>query len=379
LPFSIVALPKIDFMKTLFNWFQKGTRFVLICVLGLSLCLGIQSQALAALPGGNAVTDARSLLRLALPIENESIRQIQSNIEDIGTQIRARRWNAINNDVAKATTLLTRHRDELVASVAPKNQSNAQELVAKIETGLQDLKAIAETKDGENLVMTKNHLLDDIGTLEAAMVGDFPFEIPAEYQNLPQLKGRATIALETNKGKVTMVADGYNAPITAGNFVDLVQRGFYNGLPFTRAEESYVLQTGDPEGQEVGFVDPTTGKYRSIPLEIMVQGDKKPTYGITLEDAGRYLEKPVLPFSAYGTVALANPSDDPNGGSSQFFFLLFDGELTPAGANLLDGRYAVFGYVIDGQEVLGELRPGDKIVSAKVINGAENFVKPKKA
>jgi peptidylprolyl isomerase len=366
-------------MKTLVNWFQKGTRFVLVCVLGLLLCLGIQPQVQAALPGGNAVTDARSLLRLALPIENESIRQIQSSIEDIGTQIRARRWNAINNDVAKATTLLTRHRDELVASVAPKNQASAQELVATIETGLQDLKAIAETKDGENLVITKNHLLDDIGTLEAAMVGDFPFAVPAEYQNSPQLKGRATIALETNKGKVTMVADGYNAPVTAGNFVDLVQRGFYNGLPFTRAEESYVLQTGDPEGQEVGFVDPTTGKYRSIPLEIMVQGDKKPTYGITLEDAGRYLEKPVLPFSAYGTVALAVPGDDPNGGSSQFFFLLFDGELTPAGANLLDGRYAVFGYVIEGQEVLGELRPGDKIVSAKVINGAENFVKPQKA
>lgn len=339
----------------------------------------MQLQTLAALPPGNAITDARALLRLALPIQNESIRQIQSDIEDIGTQIRARRWNAINSDVAKASTIFSRNREALIESVAAKNQSKAQDLVENIGIGLQELKAIVETKDGDNLLTSKNQLLDVIGDLEAAMVGEFPYAVPAEYNNLPQLKGRATIEIETNKGKVTMVADGYNAPVTAGNFVDLVQRGFYNGLPFTRAEEFYVLQTGDPEGQEAGFVDPTTGKYRAIPLEIMVQGDAKPTYGITLEDAGRYNEKPVLPFSAYGTVAMATPGDNPNGGSSQFFFLLFDGELTPAGSNLLDGRYAVFGYVIDGQEVLGEIRPGDKVISAKVINGAENFVKPQKA
>lgn len=366
-------------MKTLRYRLKKGTQVVLTIALGMLFCFSIQLQSFAALPPGNAVTDARAILRLALPIQNESIRQIQSNIEDIGTQVRARRWNAINGDVAKANTIFTRNRETLIASVAAKNQSRAQELVEKIDQDLQELKTVAETKNGDNLVLSKNQLLDAIGNLEAAMVGEFPYEVPVQYSNLPQLKGRATIEIETNKGKVTMVADGYNAPVTAGNFVDLVQRGFYNGLPFTRAEESYVLQTGDPEGQEAGFVDPTTGKYRAIPLEIMVQGDSKPTYGITLEDAGRYTEKPVLPFSAYGTVAMATPGDNPNGGSSQFFFLLFDGELTPAGANLLDGRYGVFGYVVDGQDVLGEIRPGDKMISAKVISGVENFVKPKKA
>ncbi|MFN9956163.1 MAG: peptidylprolyl isomerase, partial [bacterium] len=39
------------------------------------------------------------------------------------------------------------------------------------------------------------------------------------------------------------MADGYNAPLTAGAFVDLVRRGFYDGLPFNRAEDFYVLQT----------------------------------------------------------------------------------------------------------------------------------------
>jgi peptidylprolyl isomerase len=225
-------------------------------------------------------------------------------------------------------------------------------------------------------VARKNEVLDAIGTLEASMVAKFPFEVPAAYRNLPQLKGRATVSVETNKGVITMVVDGYSAPVTAGNFIDLVQRGFYNGLPFTRSEESYVLQTGDPQGPEVGFVDPTSGKYRAIPMEILVQGDKEPFYGSTLEDAGRYLDSPVLPFSSFGTVAMATPGEDPNGGSSQFFFFLFEPELTPAGRNLLDGRYAVFGYVVSGQDVLDQLKQGDKILSAKVVEGLDNLVKP---
>ncbi|HEY9847727.1 MAG TPA: peptidylprolyl isomerase, partial [Candidatus Caenarcaniphilales bacterium] len=186
----------------------------------------------------------------------------------------------------------------------------------------------------------------------------------------------AIVEMQTDKGAITIAVDGYNAPITAGDFVDLVQRGFYDNLEFTRAEQSYVLQAGDPPGPADGFVEPTTGKQRTIPLEVLAKGDTQPTYGITLEDAGRYQDQPVLPFSAYGTVAMARSSDDPNDASSQFFFLLFEPELTPAGLNLLDGRYAAFGYVIEGQEVLGELKEGDKIQSAKVIRGAENLVQP---
>ena len=109
---------------------------------------------------------------------------------------------------------------------------------------------------------------------------------------------------------------------------------------------------------------------------MLVKGDPSPTYGITLEQAGRYRDEPVLPFSAYGAVAMARPESEVNGGSSQFFFFLFEPELTPAGRNLLDGRYSVFGYLTEGKEVLEKLKEGDKIESAKVIQGAENLVKP---
>ena len=76
---------------------------------------------------------------------------------------------------------------------------------------------------------------------------------------------------------------------------------------------------------------------------------------------------------------MARPESDPDGGSSQFFFFLFEPELTPAGLNLLDGRYSVFGYVTEGKEVLRNLTQGDAIASAKVIQGLENLVQPKKS
>jgi peptidylprolyl isomerase len=66
----------------------------------------------------------------------------------------------------------------------------------------------------------------------------------------------------------------------------------------------------------------------------------------------------VLPFSAFGTLGMARPNEDANGGSSQFFFFLFEPELTPAGLNLLDGRYSVFGYVVDHKELLEQLGAG---------------------
>ena len=238
------------------------------------------------------------------------------------------------------------------------------------------MRQAADAKDKENVWIRRAKVLDLVGQLEQLMVQGFPYQVPDEYSSLPQLKGRATVEVTTNKGTITLVVDGYSAPVTAGNFIDLVQRGFYDGLEFIRAEDSYVLQTGDPAGPEQGFIDPSTGKYRAVPLEVLVKGDPSPTYGITLEQAGRYRDEPVLPFSAYGAVAMARPESEVNGGSSQFFFFLFEPELTPAGRNLLDGRYSVFGYLTEGKEVLEKLKEGDKIESAKVIQGAENLVKP---
>jgi len=278
--------------------------------------------------------------------------------------------------IGTAARMLTFRKDKLLASVPAERRAEAEALIEEIQAGLGPLRESAEAKDKASIYPQKAELLTLVGALERTMLGDFPFDVPEEYSDLPQLKGRATVEFTTSKGSVTAILDGYSAPVTAGNFADLVQRGFYNGLEFTRAEDYYVLQIGDPPGPEDGFIDPATGEYRAIPLEILVKGDEEPIYEFTLESIGRFKDEPVLPFSAFGTLGMARPGEDPNGASSQFFFFLFEPELTPAGLNLIDGRYAGFGYVVEGKEVLEKLELGDKIESAKLVQGAENLVQP---
>ena len=368
----------------MFNLLKSSLKNSLITLLLVAVFIGISttgwtSSSIAALPAGNAITDGKALLRYALPIDNEPVRKLQKSLEDIATQLRAnRRWRAISNDLKTASRVLSKP-DKILASVPQENQPQASAWINELQTGVEKLQEVAKTKDKEETWIERAKLLDLVSKLEESMVTDFPYEVPAEYSNLPQLKGRATVEVKTSQGDVEVVLDGYSAPVTAGNFVDLVQRGFYDGLEFLRAEDFYVLQAGDPPGEDVGYVDTKTGEYRAIPMELLVEGDKEPMYGITLEEAGLYTEMPVLPFSSYGAVAMARPETEVNGGSSQFFFFLFEPELTPAGRNLLDGRYSVFGYVTEGKEILEKIKEGDKIESAKVTQGIENLVEPQNA
>jgi peptidylprolyl isomerase len=81
----------------------------------------------------------------------------------------------------------------------------------------------------------------------------------------------------------------------------------------------------------------------------------------------------VLPFQSYGALGMARSEFEANSASSQFFWLLFESDLTPAGKNMLDGRYACFGYTVDGADLLKGVKEGDIIVSAKVVKGLENL------
>jgi peptidylprolyl isomerase len=358
------------------HWLKTVAMLLLLVIFSIGLSAAKGGGVNTLLPSGNAITDGQALLRNALPIDNADLRELQYSLEDISTQLRAnRRWGAIAGDVKKANRILS-SPSNLLASIPAAQKPDAESFIAQLSDRLVSLQTAVEEKNKEAIRDEQTKSLELIGQLEEWMVQKFPFEIPVEYSTLPQLKGRATVEITTTKGTMTAVVDGYSAPITAGNFIDLVQRGFYNGMQFNRAEDFYILQIGDPPGPEEGFIDLKTKKYRAIPLEILVQGDSAPTYGITLEDAGRYKDSPVLPFSAYGAMALARPGDDPNGGSSQFFFFLFEPELTPAGVNLLDGRYSVFGFVTKGKEILGKLKADDRIESIKVIKGLENLVEP---
>ncbi|MFQ4139724.1 peptidylprolyl isomerase [Nodosilinea sp. PGN35] len=330
----------------------------------------------AYLPPGNAITDGRALLRYSLPIDNADIRTVQATLEGLSDWLRSKRWGPMAKDLTKLERVLLRGREAILAAVPDGKRAAAISYLDDLQAQLVPLKEAVELRDRITVQAKRTAMLDDVSRIEELMVKAFPFEVPEEYSHLPQLKGRATVEIATNKGTMQAVIDGYSAPVTGGNFIDLVQRGFYDGMEFTRAEDNYVLQTGDPAGPEDGFVDPKTKTYRAIPLEILVKGDDAPVYGNTLEELGRFLDAPALPFSAFGTLGMARPNSEPNGGSSQFFFFLFEPEMTPAGLNLLDGRYSVFGYVVDNKEVLDQMTQGDRIESIRVVSGGENLVQP---
>jgi peptidyl-prolyl cis-trans isomerase B (cyclophilin B) len=195
--------------------------------------------------------------------------------------------------------------------------------------------------------------------------------------DLPQLNGSATVALTVNGGRIVIEVDGENAPVTAGNFVDLVERGIYNGVLFhrvVREPQPFVVQGGDPQTTDPnvspqmygtgGFTDPATGQSRMIPLEIKPAGAEEPVYGQTFDQA-QIGENPVLRHER-GAVAMAR-SQMPNSASSQFYITLAD-------IPFLDGDYAVFGYVTEGLDVVDGIEQGDQIESAEVISGLENLV-----
>jgi peptidylprolyl isomerase len=364
------------------NWLKIGIMTVLISVWSLSLATAVWSVDLTSslllgfLAQGNAITDPNAILRYALPIENPTVRKIQASLEDIAYHLRSKRWSAIAKDIKDANYELNLRSAKILVSIPEDRHNQAEVLLASIKDQVGQLQEAVAAKDKEQVAKLRDVALEEIGNLEMLMVQGFPYEVPADYVNLPQLKGRATVAMETTQGPLTIIVDGYSAPVSGGNFIDLVQRGFYDGLPFIQTEDNFVVQTGDPDGPEVGFIDPQTKAYRAIPLEVLVKSEPLPIYEMTLEDAGLYLPELALPFNAFGAVALARPDQDPNGGSSQFFFFKFDSELTPPGFNLMDGRYSVFGYVVKGKETLEKLSEKDKVISAKVIAGSENLVQP---
>jgi len=189
--------------------------------------------------------------------------------------------------------------------------------------------------------------------------------------NLPQLEGTAKVELQVNGSPILIEVNGTEAPTTAGNFIDLIERGVYEGVVFHRVIPGFVAQGGDPKGKDPnyrgqlgtnGFIDPDTGSERRIPLEIKLDGDEQPTYSKAKLPGSKVVLK-----HDRGAVAMAR-SGMPDSASSQFYIAFED---LPS----LDGDYAVFGKVVEGMEVVDKIKQGDRIESAKVTEGLDNLKK----
>jgi len=144
------------------------------------------------------------------------------------------------------------------------------------------------------------------------------------------------LEVNTNKGSFKIELFNDKAPLTTGNFIKLINEGYYNGLIFHRVIPNFMIQGGCPHG---------TG--RGGP-------------GYTIKDEFH----PDLKHDSPGILSMANAG--PNTGGSQFF-------ITVAATPWLDKHHSVFGKVVDGMEIVNEISKvnrdrNDKPLKDIVIN-----------
>jgi len=144
---------------------------------------------------------------------------------------------------------------------------------------------------------------------------------------LPEL----TAVFETSKGTIHITLFPNETPLTAANFVNLVKRGYYNGLKFHRVIPDFMVQGGDPSGNGTGG----------------------PGYQFRDEFHAK------LKHDGPGVLSMANSGPDTNG--SQFF-------ITHKDTAWLDRKHSVFGRVASGQDVVDAIAQGD-VMKCVTIKG----------
>jgi len=152
----------------------------------------------------------------------------------------------------------------------------------------------------------------------------------AEWQGLVAPAFSPHAYLDTDRGTIEIELAVLDAPLTVSNFAELARRGFFNGVAIHRVVPDFVVQDGDPRGD----------------------GEGGPGYTIRDEINQR-------PFLR-GTVGMALDWEDTAG--SQFF-------ITHSPQPHLDGRYTVFGHVVNGMELVDGIQPGEVIRQVRIWDG----------
>jgi peptidyl-prolyl cis-trans isomerase B (cyclophilin B) len=146
--------------------------------------------------------------------------------------------------------------------------------------------------------------------------------------------------IETNRG--TMTAELYDdaAPNTVANFAKLAKDGYYNGVKFHRVIQDFVVQGGDPLSRDLPEGNPRIGT-------------GGPGYHIDCETAGNPYKHEL------GALSMAHAGK--NTGGSQFFVVLNE-----QNTRHLNGVHTVFGKVVDGLDVVKNIRPNDTMTKVTV-------------
>ena len=162
---------------------------MIIMFLGVSTTISTYSSH-ASLPAGNAITDSQALLRYALPINNPPIRKLQASLEDISRQLRAnKRWDKVSQDIKQVSQILDKP-SQILASVPPERQPQAQTWIKQLQSGVTDLEQLLKTRSKTEILARRNQLLAIVYWYRGIYGMQFPYEVPSGCGNLAQLKGR---------------------------------------------------------------------------------------------------------------------------------------------------------------------------------------------
>lgn len=337
-------------------------------------------------PNARIARTADAALRRSIPANNEEVRDIQRNLEDTTYLLRIpqrKPFGSMAKDVSAALSHFTpEERPKLLDGVPEQDKPEAEELISSLYSTLKQVELAVSTQQSDFVGVRANAALQLTARLELLQSPGLPFVIPKEYTNLPRLAGRSVVEFQveqkdgalafvdpikgglTSTGIIQITADGYAAPISAGNFVANVLDGSYNGRVLEEGPVTITVPT------------PPTIQHPPIPLEVFPIGEYAPLYRLPLDIQGG--ELPVLPLSIPGSVSFAHiPENDSYLSGDSFFMYRFSKQQAGLGGMAFDeGTFGVFGYITKGLDVMYSLRDGAVITNAKVLSGADKLVRP---
>ena len=179
---------------------------------------------------------------------------------------------------------------------------------------------------------------------------------------LPCLFSNEYVLLITNRGNIKLELYGKSAPITVGNFIDLVEKGAYNKTIFNRVISKpypFIIRGGENISldSENKVINKNSGKTRYIPLEIKLKTKNLPIYGKEIDISNQINNIELKHKRSYLSMAR---SKEVNSASLQFYILL---KSLPE----LDGRFVVFGRVVSGMNIVDKIDEEDFIIEANRV------------
>lgn len=325
------------------SWRQLSRR-----AQGLAAIRDVITGAATGSAGDTALKDAQ--LELAVMLRRRTTPALA--VSDI-LQAYASFKSADTSEVAlsrlRDSDVIVRATAAEVLGEQPVSEANTRALIAALPTGLRDKdlndaalatldalgkqKTVAANDAIKTALDSSDHLIrrKAVALLKANGVGDFSDRIgtvKTRYTNADYLRAlsrtgrKETATVVTSKGAFTIEFLPEEAPLTVDNFIQLARRGYFNGQTIPRVVPNFVVQAGDPRGDQNGG----------------------PGYQIRCEVNEAPYER--------GAVGMALSGKDTGG--SQWF-------VTHSPQPHLDGGYTVFGRVIRGMDVVDKIARGDVI------------------